>query len=92
MKRTFLVDTNHLSALINPVSRLRERLFQEHRTGGRFRSCVPVICEVEVGIQDSSHAESYRRAAIARYTKWTLLTSDRDFEALPDLRTENWVA
>ncbi len=30
-------------------------------------------------------------AAIARFSKATLLTSDRDFEALPDILTENWV-
>jgi predicted nucleic acid-binding protein len=29
-------------------------------------------------------------AAMVRYMEWTLLTSDRDFEALPDIRTENW--
>jgi predicted nucleic acid-binding protein len=29
-------------------------------------------------------------AAMARLSKWTSLTSDRDFEALPDIRTENW--
>src|SRR5439155_25291093 len=61
MRRTFLVDTNHISAAINPISRLRERLYQEHRQGARFRTCVPVICELEVGIQDSSHVDSYRR-------------------------------
>jgi tRNA(fMet)-specific endonuclease VapC len=134
MKRTFLLDTNHLSAAINPVSPLRERLYQEHRKGVRFRTSVPVICEIEVGIQDSSHVDSYRRqlnhlirkvklipleleivrhygevyrelrrtgrvlsqvdmllAAMARHSKWILLTTDRDFDALPDLRTENWL-
>jgi predicted nucleic acid-binding protein len=30
-------------------------------------------------------------AALARSMKLTLLTADRDFEALPDLRTENWL-
>jgi predicted nucleic acid-binding protein len=29
-------------------------------------------------------------AALARQHKLTVLTTDRDFEALPDLRTENW--
>jgi tRNA(fMet)-specific endonuclease VapC len=134
MKRTHLLDTNHLSAAINPVSPLRERLYQQHRQGARFRTCIPVLCEIEVGIQDSSHVDSYRRqlklllrkvklvplepsmaqeygaifrelrqigrplsqvdmilAAIVRETKWTLLTADRDFEALPNLRTENWL-
>ncbi len=30
-------------------------------------------------------------AALARLMNLTLLTSDRDFEALPDIRTENWL-
>ena len=30
-------------------------------------------------------------AALARTMKLTLLTSDRDFEALPDIPTENWL-
>jgi tRNA(fMet)-specific endonuclease VapC len=29
-------------------------------------------------------------AALARQHKLTVLTTDRDFEALPDLRVENW--
>ena len=29
-------------------------------------------------------------AALARQKDLTLATSDRDFEALPDVRTENW--
>lgn len=29
-------------------------------------------------------------AALARQMKLTLLTTDRDFEALPKVRTENW--
>jgi predicted nucleic acid-binding protein len=135
MSRMFLMDTNHVSAAINPVSPLRERLYQQHHQGSCFRTCVPVICEIEVGIQDSSHLDAYRRqlkqlirkvkliplepalgqlygavyrelrrkgramsqvdmmlAALVRHTKWTLLTADRDYEALPDLPTENWLA
>ena len=30
-------------------------------------------------------------AALARHAKLTVLTTDRDFEALPDVATENWV-
>jgi tRNA(fMet)-specific endonuclease VapC len=30
-------------------------------------------------------------AAMSRQNGYVLLTTDRDFEALPDLRTENWV-
>lgn len=32
------------------------------------------------------------QAALARQRNLTLLTTDRDFEALPELRTENWLA
>ena len=31
-------------------------------------------------------------ATIARYRRLTILSTDRDFEALPDLRVENWLA
>jgi predicted nucleic acid-binding protein len=30
-------------------------------------------------------------AALARQHKLTILTTDRDIEALPDLQVENWV-
>lgn len=31
-------------------------------------------------------------AALSKHMKLTLLTSDRDFEALPEVPTENWVS
>ena len=31
-------------------------------------------------------------AAMARIEKATLLTTDRDFEAIPEIKTENWIA
>jgi predicted nucleic acid-binding protein len=31
-------------------------------------------------------------AAVSRSLDTTLLTDDRDFEALPDLRIENWLS
>jgi predicted nucleic acid-binding protein len=31
-------------------------------------------------------------AALARQMNLTLLTTDRDFEALPEIRAENWLA
>ncbi len=31
-------------------------------------------------------------AAMARHLKATLLTTDQDFQALPDIQTENWLA
>ena len=129
-----LLDCNHLSAALRKVSRVRERIHQERRAGRRFISCLPVLCELEVGIQQTSKPEEIRRrlaqllrhvrlwpldadttqlygavyielrrqgrvlsqvdmvlAALARQYKLTILTTDLDFEALTDLRVENWV-
>lgn len=134
MKNAYLLDTNHLSAAINPVSRLRERLNEAHRRGIRLGTSIPVLCELEAGLQNSPHEESYRRhlahvlrrvrlwpieaetariygtvfgqlrrggrilsqvdmmlAAMVLHRDIILLTSDRDFEALPLVRTENWL-
>jgi predicted nucleic acid-binding protein len=134
MKNAYLLDTNHVSAAINPVSRLRERLNEAHRRGIRLATSVPVLCELEAGIQNSPHEQSYRRhlthvlrrvrlwpieaetariygalfgqlrragriwsqvdmmlAAMVLHRDVILLTSDRDFEALPQVRTENWL-
>ena len=96
---------------------------------------MPVLCEIEAGIQQVQRPLEYRRnlarlfkyvriwpidretaflygeihhrmrrsgrvlstvdmmlAALARQMSLRVLTTDRDFEALPELRTENWVA
>jgi tRNA(fMet)-specific endonuclease VapC len=129
----YLLDCNHLAAALRKVSPVRERIHQGCRAGHRFISCFPVLCELEVGIQQTSKPEEYRRrlaqllrhvrlwpldadtvqlygavyielrrlgralsqvdmmlAALARQHKLTILTTDRDFEALTDLRVENW--
>jgi tRNA(fMet)-specific endonuclease VapC len=131
---SYLLDCNHLSAALRKVSRVRDRIHQERRSGHRFVSCLPVLCELEAGIQQTAQpAANHRRlgqllrhvrlwpldaetarlygtlfnelrkkgqalsqvdmmlAALARQHKLTVLTTDRDFEALPDIRTENWV-
>ena len=61
MKNAYILDTNHVSSAINPISPIRDRLHQAHRQGAKLGTCVPVLCELEVGIQDSPHTESYRR-------------------------------
>jgi tRNA(fMet)-specific endonuclease VapC len=131
----YLLDCNHLSAAIRRVSPVRDRIHRERRAGHRFVSCHPVICELEVGIQQTPRPDENRRrlaqllrhvrlwpldaetarlygavyielrclgrvlsqvdmvlAALARQHGLTVLTTDRDFEALTDLRIENWVA
>lgn len=131
----YLLDCNHLSAAIRRVSPVRDRIHRERRAGHRFVSCHPVLCELEVGIQQTARPGDNRRrlaqllrhvrlwpldaettrlygtvylelrrqgrvlsqvdiilAALARQHGLTVLTTDRDFEALTDLRVENWVA
>jgi predicted nucleic acid-binding protein len=131
----YLLDTNHLGEAIRKVSRVRDRVHQSERKGHRFGSCAPALCELEVGIQQTSNAQASRRrlyslfkvvrlwpideeiapiygtlylalrkrgkaisfvdlilASLAVHIKCTLLTTDRDFEALPEVPTENWVS
>jgi predicted nucleic acid-binding protein len=130
----YLLDCNHLSATLRKVSQVRERIHAQRRAGYRFISCYPVLCELEVGIQQTPKPDENRRrlaqllrhvrlwpldgetarlygkvyielrrsgrvlsqvdmvlAALARQHHLTVLTTDRDFETLADLRLENWV-
>jgi tRNA(fMet)-specific endonuclease VapC len=130
----YLLDCNHLSATLARVSPVRERIHRERRAGHRFVTCHPVLCELEVGIQQTARPDENRRrlaqllrhvrlwpldvetarrygavyielrrlgrvlsqvelmlAALARQHTLIVLTTDRDFEALPDLSIENWV-
>jgi tRNA(fMet)-specific endonuclease VapC len=131
----YLLDTNHISGALYPVSRLRERLSRAHHAGIRLGTCVPVLCELEIVLGLRSQDDSYRRqllhllkrvrlwpldrpvaaiygviyrdlksrgrvvsqvdvmlAALAQHMNLTLLTTDRDFAALPAIRTENWLS
>src|SRR5580692_5993518 len=57
----YLLDTNHLSAAIQPVSPLRDRLRKAHRTGHILGVAVPALCELESGIAQIVGPESYRQ-------------------------------
>jgi predicted nucleic acid-binding protein len=57
----WLLDTNHLSAAVKPVSTVRDKIEQAYRTGDRVGTCIPVICEWETGIQQLKRREAYRR-------------------------------
>src|SRR5438552_3528059 len=130
MKR-YLLDTNHLGEAIGRVSIVRDRIQQLHRQGDIFGTCVPVLCELLVGVvlrKDATkarrrldtllqvvrvwpielaiadrYAETYHElrkagralsqidvllAAMTRHLNATLLTTDKDFQALSDLPTE----
>lgn len=130
-----LLDSNHLSAATYQVSPIRDRLRGEMRRGVAFGVCVPILCEVEIGLRQARHEVECRRelghllhririwpleidlaahyadiygnlrdrgrvlsqvdilvAAMCRSEGLMLVSTDRDFEALPDIRTENWLA
>lgn len=130
---SYLLDCNHVSAALRKVSLVRDRILESRRAGHRFISCYPVLCELEVGIQQTAHPEENRRrlnqllrhvrlwpldgetcrvygavylelrsrgralaqvdmvvASLARQHKLTVLTTDQDYQALTDLRVEDW--
>ena len=130
----YLLDTNHLGAALNRDSHVRERILQTIRDGNKIGTCVPVLGELHVGIQQTKDREHNERvlahllkkirlwpmereiarryaevflelkkkgkvlsqvdmmlAALCRHMNLTLLTTDTDFRALPDLATENWL-
>jgi tRNA(fMet)-specific endonuclease VapC len=60
----YLFDTNHLSAAIDDVAGVRERILQLRRAGHRLGTCVPVLCELETGIQRTRRREHNRRILI----------------------------
>lgn len=73
----YLLDCNHLSASLRRVSPVRERIHQGRRDGHRFISCYPVLCELEVGIQQTPNPDDNRRrlAQLLRQVRlWPLET------------------
>lgn len=133
--RSYLVDTNHVGAMLDNALGSRQRLLEQADLGFRFGTCVPVLCELEVGLLQTARysqnrkllrqllkpiriwpferedAEYYGKvyaelrsngraimsqvdmflSALCRRRNLTLLTTDHDFAALPDIRTENWL-
>ena len=61
MMEGLLLDTNHLSAALGPVSNVRDRIEHRRRTGSRIGTCVPVLCELEVGIRQFRRQQEVRQ-------------------------------
>ena len=130
----YLLDTNHLGMAVRTGAGVRARIQKTRSEGARFGTCIPVLCELEIGIQQVRYADLYRKslarllthvtlwpldpetariygelsldlrrrgrvlsqvdrilAALALHSGLTLLTTDRDFEAVPGLRVQNWL-
>ena len=60
MTKRYLLDTNHVSEIIRPISRLRERMTSEARCGAVFGTCVPVLCELEAGLHGMARPGQFR--------------------------------
>ena len=61
MTRGYLLDTNHLGHAVRPGSVVRRRLGELRGIGSRVGTCVPVLCELEVGIEQVREPDVYRR-------------------------------
>lgn len=134
MTRGFLLDTNHLGHAVTPGSAVKLRISEIRARGEKVGTCVPVLCELEAGIQQVRQPDTYREnldrllrqvsiwpidratarlygvihqslkrrgrvlsqvdmilAAVASQLNLTLVTTDRDFAALPEIVTEDWL-
>ena len=47
----FLLDTNHVSRAVTPTSSVRQRVTALRQRGIKVGTCVPVLCEIEAGIE-----------------------------------------
>lgn len=135
MTSGYLLDTNHLGKAVTAGSVVRKKIAELRAGGAKLGTCVPVLCEIEAGIQQVNQPDAYRHnlegvlrqirvwpidrstarvygeihhdlkrrgrvlsqvdmmlAALARQMKLTLVTSDQDFAALPDITIANWIA
>jgi predicted nucleic acid-binding protein len=56
----FLLHTNHVGHAVKPKSTVRDRIVKLRANGLGVGTCVPVLCEIEAGIQQVSQPEAYR--------------------------------
>ncbi len=128
-----LLDTNHLSAGVRVGSPVAMQFDLARKQGHRVGTCIPALCELEVGAQQVHDPVGYRPtlrvllrrlriwpltletarlygeirqdlkrrgrvlsqvdmmlAALCRELDLVLVTTDKDFIALPWLKTETW--
>jgi predicted nucleic acid-binding protein len=57
----YLFDTNHLSAAIDDEAGVRRQIVELRRSGHRMGTCVPVLCELETGLERTQRREQNRR-------------------------------
>ena len=57
----YLLDTNHMGEAVGRVSVVRDRIQQFHRQGDIFGACIPVLCDLLVGVILCKDAAKTRR-------------------------------
>ena len=60
MTAGYLLDTNHVSRAVTPRSQVRLHITELRQRGSKVGTCVPVLCEIEAGIQQVSQPDAYR--------------------------------
>jgi predicted nucleic acid-binding protein len=72
-----LLDTNHLGLAVRRNSPVFARIEEELRRGIRIGTCVPVLCEIQVGAFNVANPDNYRRGVkeVMRMVRlWPLTT------------------
>jgi len=55
----YLLDTNHVGNAFTPGSVVRRRIAELRTAGVKLGTCVPVLCEIEAGIQQVNQPDTY---------------------------------
>jgi tRNA(fMet)-specific endonuclease VapC len=89
--RGYLLDTNQLGHAVTTGSTVRRQIAALRAAGARVGTCVPVLCELEVGIQQVKDPDHYRKGLeglLRQIRVWPLdLTTCRIFgEIYNDLK------
>lgn len=73
----YLLDTNHLARAVDPRSTILSRIRGELAAGNPVGTCIPVLCELEAGIQQVSEPARYRHALDRLLTQVRVWPLDR---------------
>jgi tRNA(fMet)-specific endonuclease VapC len=76
-KTSYLLDTNHLGLAVAADSLVRKMLVERRRAGSRIGTCVPVLCELEAGIQQVREPQRYRDQLARLLRQVTIWPLDR---------------
>ena|SRR6266550_1116481 len=60
MTSGYLLDTNHIGHAVTPGSVVRQKIASLRTQGLHIGTCVPVLCEIEAGIQQVNQPDAYR--------------------------------